>query len=135
MTQSKAYYSNTRHQFCMNSALLPLRSIFHLRENSKWNTKTAYLFLKKYCLYLNIVSKFKFNPIKILLQQYKRPVLHELSLTFFNHYFTFEKNFQTLQEINAFFLNAPLIKFFLFVKFWVQMNHKSITVTQDISFT
>ena len=122
VTPSKSYYSNTRHQFFMNSALLPLRPIFHLRKNSEWNTKGAYLSLKKDCLYVNIVSKSKFNSIKSLLQEYKTTVLPELSLTFCKTYFTFEKIFQTLQQICAFFLNTHLIKFFLFIKFWIQAN-------------
>ena len=32
VTPSKAYYSNTRNHFCMNSALLLLRGILHLRK-------------------------------------------------------------------------------------------------------
>ena len=66
---STVYYSNTRHPFCMNIALL------HLGK-------------------------------------YKASVLHELSLTFFKAYFTFEKKFQTLQNIGAFLLNMHLMKFF-----------------------
>ena len=31
---SKVYYSNARYDFCMNSALLPLRATLHLRKNS-----------------------------------------------------------------------------------------------------
>ena len=93
----------------MNSALLPLRAILHLRKNSKWNTKGAYLSLKKYDFYVNIVSKFRFNPIKSLLRLYKTSVLHELSLTFFKDCFTFEKKFQASQQISAFLLNPDLI--------------------------
>ena len=33
--RSKVYYSNTRCQFCMTSALISLRPILHLRESSK----------------------------------------------------------------------------------------------------
>ena len=47
VTPSKAYYNNTRHHFCMNSALLLLRPILHLSKNAKWNTKGAYLSLKR----------------------------------------------------------------------------------------
>ena len=135
MAPSRAYHSNTKHQFCMNSGWLPLRPFLYLRKNSKWNTKVAYLSLKKNCLYVNIISKFKFNSIKSLLQYHQTSVLHELSITFFKAYFTFEKKFQTLQQISAFFLDTHLIKLFLFLKFWIQTNQKSITVIQDISST
>ena len=47
----------------------------------------------------------------------KASVLHELSLTLFKAYCTFEEKFQTLQQISAFSLNTRLIKFFLFIKF------------------
>ena len=46
LTPTKLYYSNTRHHFRMNAALLPLRAILHLRKNSKYNTKGAYYSLK-----------------------------------------------------------------------------------------
>ena len=46
MTPSKVYYSNTRHHFRMNSALLPLRAILHLRKDSKYNRKGAYIPIK-----------------------------------------------------------------------------------------
>ena len=39
VTPSKLYYSNIKHTFRMNKALLPLRTILHLRKNSKCNTK------------------------------------------------------------------------------------------------
>ena len=55
--------------------------------------------LKKDPLYVNIVSKFEFKSIKSLLQQHKTTVPHEWSLIFFKAYFTFEKKFQTLQQI------------------------------------
>ena len=61
--------------------------------------------------------------------------MHELSLTFLKTYFTFEKKFQTLQQISAFVLNIDLIKSFLFLKFWIQAYQKSITVMQDTSST
>ena len=67
--------------------------------------------------FVNIVSKFKFNPIKSLLQEHQTSVLHELSIAFFKAYFTFEKKFQALQQISAFFLDTHLIKLFLFLKF------------------
>ena len=35
LTQSKIYYSNTRHRLCINRALLALRSILHFKKNSK----------------------------------------------------------------------------------------------------
>ena len=35
LTQSKVYYSNARHQFCINWALISLRAIVHLRKNPK----------------------------------------------------------------------------------------------------
>ena len=38
----------------MNSALSPLRSILHLRENSKCSRKAAYLSIKYDCKYVNI---------------------------------------------------------------------------------
>ena len=41
-TPSKLYYSNIRHTFRMNKALPPLRTILHLRKNSKSNAKGAY---------------------------------------------------------------------------------------------
>ena len=50
-TSSKSDNSNTRHHFRMNSALPPLRAKLHLRKKSKYT-----------------VSKFKFNPVKSLLQ-------------------------------------------------------------------
>ena len=52
---------------------------------------------------------------------------------FFKNYFTFEKKFQTLQQISAFFLNTHLIKLFLFIKFLIQAKQKSITVLQGFS--
>ena len=39
VTPSKVCYSNTRHQFCMKLALLPLRVSLDLRNISKCNTK------------------------------------------------------------------------------------------------
>ena len=80
----------------MNSVLLPLRAISHFRKNSKCNTKGVYLSVKHDLYYVNIESKFRFNPIKGLLQLYKASVLHELNLTFLKIYFTFEKKFQKL---------------------------------------
>ena len=47
----KACYSNARHQFCMNSALLPLRAILHLIKNC--NTKGAYPPIKYDCLHVS----------------------------------------------------------------------------------
>ena len=44
LTQSKVYYSNTRYQFCMNLALLPLRPVLHLRKNSKHCDKLVQFF-------------------------------------------------------------------------------------------
>ena len=38
--------------------------------------------------------------------------LNQSSLTFFQVYFTFEKNFQILQKFGAFFLNTQLMKLF-----------------------
>ena len=46
MTPSKVYYSNARHNSCMISSLVPLRSILHLRKSSKCNTKGAYFSIK-----------------------------------------------------------------------------------------
>ena len=86
------------------------------------NTKGVYLSIKYDRLYANIESKFRFNPIKILLQLYKTSVLHELSLTFFKVYFKFEKKFQTLQKIGVLFLNTYLTKFFKFIKFLIQTD-------------
>ena len=43
---SKAYYSNTRYHFWMNSALLPSSVISYLRKNPKCNTKRVYLSVK-----------------------------------------------------------------------------------------
>ena len=40
VTPSKAYYSNTRNHFCMNSALLLLRGIT-FEKNSKCDTKAS----------------------------------------------------------------------------------------------
>ena len=93
---STIYYSNTRHPFCMNKALLALRAISYFRENSKFNRKGVYLSIKYDRKYVNIESKFIFNPIKSLLQLYKISVMHELSLNFVKIYFTFEEKFQTL---------------------------------------
>ena len=42
VTPSKFHYSNARHQFHMNSALIHLRPILHFRKNSKCNKKGAY---------------------------------------------------------------------------------------------
>ena len=61
--------------------------------------------------------------------------MHELIPTFFKASFTFEKKIQTLQQISAFFLNTHLVKFFLFIKSWIQTNQKSTTVMQSISST
>ena len=47
----KACYSNARHQFCTNSALLPLRAILHLIKNC--NTKGAYPSVKYDCLHVS----------------------------------------------------------------------------------
>ena len=43
VTSSKVSYSNTIHHFCMNTALLPLRTTLDLKKNSSCNTKEAYL--------------------------------------------------------------------------------------------
>ena len=61
--------------------------------------------------------------------------MSKLNLIFFKAYFTFEKKFQTWQQISAIFLNTYLIKFFLFIKFKIQANQKSLTVMQDIGST
>ena len=57
VTPSKAYYSNTRHQFCMNSALLPLRPILHLRkipnETQRKHPKKR-PFICQYCIKIRI---------------------------------------------------------------------------------
>ena len=69
VTSSKVYYySNTRIPFWMNSILLPLMPILHLRKNSKYDTKAPYLSVRYDNLYVNITSKFRFNPSKSLLQ-------------------------------------------------------------------
>ena len=44
VTSSKVYYSNTRHQFCVNWALLSLWPILHLRKNSKHCKKLVRFF-------------------------------------------------------------------------------------------
>ena len=43
VTPSKVCYHNIRHHFCMNSDLLPIRAILHLRKNAKCDKKAAYL--------------------------------------------------------------------------------------------
>ena len=48
--------------------IVPLRAILHLRKISKCNTKRTYYSLKWDCQYVNIVSKFRFKPIKGLSQ-------------------------------------------------------------------
>ena len=40
------YYSNTKHPFFMNKALLLFRAISHFRKNSKRNTKGVCLSVK-----------------------------------------------------------------------------------------
>lgn len=68
LCSSKICYCNTRNYFCMNSLLLNLKATLHLRKNSKCNLKGAYLSIKYDHSYVNIVSKFRFNLIKSLLQ-------------------------------------------------------------------
>ena len=68
MTSSKLYWSNKKDQFCIHSVLFPVRFILHLRKNSKCNTKGAYFSVQNESKYVNIVSKFRINPIKSLLE-------------------------------------------------------------------
>ena len=53
---------------------------------------------------------------------------HELRLSFFKDYFTFEKKFQSLQNICVLFLNTHLIKFLKFIKFWIQADQNTLTL-------
>ena len=74
---AKVYYSNTRHHFRINSVLLSLRSILHLRKipNIAENWK---VFLKWFKIRLFNSANFEFKQIKSLLQECKPSPLYSL---------------------------------------------------------
>ena len=65
LTQSKVYYSYTKHQFCMNLVLLSSRSLSHLGKNSKHCKKLMRYF--SISTYSNS-SNFELKQTKNLLQ-------------------------------------------------------------------
>ena len=100
LTESKVYYSNTRHQFCMNWALLSLGPI-----EKKFQTlyKIGMFFHKMQLIKLFWFIRFRLLTYISLSQQCKTTALQKVILTFFKVSLTFEKNFQMQNKNHIFF--------------------------------
>ena len=118
LTPSKLYYSNTRCHFCMNSVFPPIRAVLHLRKNPNVLYQNSDLTQSKF-YYSNTINQFCLIWALVSL----RAILH------------LRKNFKHCKKLVRFFLNTHLIKFFQFIKIWIQADQKSITVIRDISST
>ena len=130
----KVCYSDTRHQFYIKSSSLALRPLLYFRKNSKCGNKSETFFINEVIVpifyqsssvtsskvyYSNTRHQFCVNWALLSLW----PILH------------LRKNFKHCKKLVRFFLNTHLIKFFQFIKIWIQADQKSITVVRDISFT